>query len=295
MKLQLCYIFAYSTEALILWQYASNLFKSKYPKRNEGILLVCLYIGLFFVSFLKQSFLNTVAFLLFNFIFIALMYQLKWYTALFHSAIASIIMGMSELLVYSIMSHFTPVFFAPKSFSQSEYFRHFIILIVSSKIIYFLILYILSHLLKSKNESSMQHSRTSLFLVSIPAVSIFVMLTFFAICENTNLSAYLDWMISISAILMLSINLIIFAINIYTQNQNINYTEMQLLLQKEQYSSEYYKMLLHQSENQNILIHDIKKHLNSIALLNEQGERQKVADYIERIVHSSDLQDTINI
>lgn len=290
MEFQICYIFVYLIESLILWQYCSNLFNSKHSRLHEGILLLCLYVGLLFVSFAEYTWLNTIAFLIANFIFILIMYQVKWYSALFHSSVCTIVMGMSELVIYSVMLHF-----APGLIAQKTYFRNFIILIVFSKIIYFLILYTISHLMKEKNENGIQHDKTSIFLTSVPIVSIYVMLTLFAICDNSKLSISLDWMISVSAILILVINLIIFAINIYNQSKNADYTEMQLLLQKENYSAEYYKMLLQQSENQNILIHDIKKHLHSIALLNEQGETQKISNYIERIIHSSDLQDTIHI
>ena len=69
----------------------------------------------------------------------------------------------------------------------------------------------------------------------------------------------------------------------------MEFTEMQLLLQKEYDASQYYKLLLEQTENHNIIIHDIKKHLHSIALLNQQGESEKINSYIQHIVDFSDL------
>ena len=64
---------------------------------------------------------------------------------------------------------------------------------------------------------------------------------------------------------------------------------MQLQLQKEHDSAEYYKMLIAQNENQRILIHDMKKHLQSIALLNEENQNEKISAYIDQLMHSSDL------
>ena len=61
---------------------------------------------------------------------------------------------------------------------------------------------------------------------------------------------------------------------------------MQLQLQKEHDSAEYYKMLIAQNENQRILIHDMKKHLQSIALLNEDNENEKIRAYIDQLMHS---------
>lgn len=54
-------------------------------------------------------------------------------------------------------------------------------------------------------------------------------------------------------------------------------------------------MLLARDEAQNILFHDIKKHLQAIAHLNEQGNKEKIASYIENLVSSSDLQTTSRI
>lgn len=70
---------------------------------------------------------------------------------------------------------------------------------------------------------------------------------------------------------------------------------MQLQLQKEYDLTEYYKLLIEQHENQSILIHDIKKHLNSISLLNQQNETEKIDLYINQIIHSSDLQTSLHI
>ena len=64
---------------------------------------------------------------------------------------------------------------------------------------------------------------------------------------------------------------------------------MQLLLQQESDSARYYEMLHLHNENQRILIHDMKKHLQSIALLNEDNENEKIRAYIDQLMQSSDL------
>lgn len=68
-----------------------------------------------------------------------------------------------------------------------------------------------------------------------------------------------------------------------------NITNLELLLQKEKAYAKYYKMLLSQEENKNILIHDMKKHLQAIALLNEKGEREKISSYIRQLGNSTAL------
>jgi sensor histidine kinase regulating citrate/malate metabolism len=96
----------------------------------------------------------------------------------------------------------------------------------------------------------------------------------------------------LSAVFLLAANLLMFGINQYHQKKNMEFTEMQLLLQQETDSAQYYEMLRLQNENQRILIHDIKKHLQSIEMLNEQKEHEKISAYIEQLVLSSDLKES---
>lgn len=126
----------------------------------------------------------------------------------------------------------------------------------------------------------------------IPISSIFIIFTFAAIGETSAFAPPIDFMVTICAVFLLAINLLIFGINQYSQKKSQEYTDMQLLLQKESDSVEYYKMILSQNENQSILIHDIKKHLQSIRLLNEKNDSDKINSYIQQLMDSSDLKET---
>lgn len=105
----------------------------------------------------------------------------------------------------------------------------------------------------------------------------------------------LNWMVTTSAICLLIINLLVFGINQYSQKKSAEFIDMQLLLQKESDIAEYYEMLLAQNENQSILIHDIKKHLQSIDLLNSKQEHDKINTYIHQLMRSSDLKESSKI
>ncbi len=285
MEIYICYFFIYLIEAFILAQYTSILFHSRFSRWIEYGVLGGLYIVLFLISFQNRFWLNMISFFLINFLFIVSMYKVRWFSALFHASITATIMAISELMVYSFISTYAHDFYA-----RQTYFRNLSLLAVLSKTIYFLILYIIAHVLEKKEDKNSQPDKVSLLLTGIPVLSSYIILTLMQICQDAELSLRLDWMISIAALLLLMINLLIFEINHYNQRKNVQFTEMQLQLQKEYDTSEYYKMLLQQNENQNILIHDIKKHLQSIALLNEQGQQKKIAAYIDCILQSSDFQ-----
>lgn len=281
------YLFSFLVEAIILWQYASALFVSKYSNKIKIIVLSNLYLVLFATSLLEINWLNMLLYLLFNFIFLVTQHKIKWYYALFHCAILAALMGMCELMVYSIIERFTPHFFA-----QVGYFQNTIIFIIFSKMTFFTIVYILIHFLKDRRQYSQGPDKSILLLVCIPLSTVFIMLTFVYVSDTHTLSPTLSWMISLSSVFLLTTNLLVFGINQYNQKKSLEITEMRLLLQKEVDSMEYYQLLLSQNENQSILIHDIKKHLQSISLLNEKNETDKINAYINQLMHSTDLQET---
>ena len=197
---------------------------------------------------------------------------------------------MSELVVVGVISQI-----ARDLYESATYFRSLLILLIFGKQLYFWILFIISRLFAKNKEQRQNLGKEILILTIIPLISIWILITLLAICYNTTLSEQLNLMIAVSAVLLLVANLVIWGIYVYSGEKNREFTEMQLQLQKENDSVEYYKMLLKQDEAQNILIHGIKKHLSSIALLNEQGEQEKITSYINQIVISSDLQTTSRI
>lgn len=287
MKNAICYFLSFLVEAIILWQYSSNLFAAKRKPWVKLIVLCSFYFILFFVSLFESMWLNVTLYFLLNFIFLVTQYYLYWYTALFHSSILTAVMAMSELIVYGITKRFTPHFL-----DNGREFNHLLVFGVFSKLIFFAVTYILMHLMQKPKKDTEQYDKSVFLLVFIPLTSVFIMFTFISIGESVPLSSSLDWMVAVGAVFLLAANLLMFGINQYNQKKNMEFTEMQLLLQQESDSAQYYEMLRLQNENQRILIHDIKKHLQSIDMLNEQKEHDKIGAYIRQLVLSSDLKES---
>lgn len=287
MKVTFCYVITYIIEALILWQYCSRLFYPKHSKHIKALLLAGLYSLLFFIVLLQLAWLNIVAFLIVNFIYIWVIYQVKYSTALFHAAITTTIMGMSELIVFSIRTYFTSNFFA-----EYDYLKNLIILGIFSKTLYFIILQTIVRLFNTKHKS---YSKTSFLLTGVPIITVFIMMTLFATTLLSELTLLLDWMISVSAILLLSTNMFIFGIYDYTQRKEAELAALRLQLQKEYDAAEFRKAILQESESKSILIHDIKKHLMTLADLSAQSESQRVTSYISTLLNSSSLRTSVRV
>ncbi|MDD3142150.1 MAG: GHKL domain-containing protein [Lachnospiraceae bacterium] len=286
----ICYALCFLVEGIIFWQYASHLFSPKNSFHTRIILLGVLYSLLFLVSLWEISWLNMGLYIVANFLFLITQYDIRIHFALFYSAVLAAVMGMCELSVYSMFERFTPHFY-----EQVEYFHNKILFIILSKILFFIVIFVLTHLLKGGQKYNEQHDCSVYLLIFIPVTTVFIMLVLVSISDTCVLSPTQSWMVSISAVFLLATNLLVFGINHYNQKKNVEYTEMQLLLQKETDSTEYYKMLLSQNENQSILIHDIKKHLQSIELLNDQCEQEKIGEYIRQLMDSSGLKEISRI
>jgi len=189
-------------------------------------------------------------------------------------------------MVYYIIRYFSPHFF-----ERGENFHFLALFAIFSKLMFFTVIFILLHFLKERQNHDEQPDKSAFLLALIPITSVFVMITFTKISDSCDLSPVLNWMLTLSAVFLLTINLLIFGIEQYNRKKSLEFMEMQLLLQKESDSAQYYEMLLSQHENQSILIHDIKKHLQSINMLNDKKEHDKINLYIHELMRSSDLKE----
>lgn len=290
MLTQICYIIIYILEACILWQYCKNLFSPAHTRQTQILVLSFCYLLLFVGSLPQNFWINFLAFLVLNFVYMFLMYEIKCLTAFFHSFLITMIMVLSELGFFSILSYFIPDFY-----NNQMYFQNVITLTIPSKLLYFSILQYISQYIKKKKTRELSSDKNTLFLNIIPLLSGFIALVLATICMHVHLSLYLNIMITISVLLLLAINVFLVWFHTAIQEKNQKFLEMQILLQKESDTVKYFNTLHKQDEKQKILIHDIRKHLFSIAELNEKNETQKVAAYISQIIQSSDLQASVRI
>ena len=280
----------YFAEALIIWQYGTQMFSSKHRKSVELCLSIVLYIIPFALSLTENIWINFTSFAVINFIYLFMAFHCSWYIALFHATIVTAVMCITELLSSALFSQLIYAFY-----QDSLLHQNLSILVTTSKLLYYIILQIIVFLFAREKIKSYSLNIESTILTLVPLITSFVMITFGVIHLNSTPSPKIDLLIGISSFLLLISNIVIFAVHNYTQEKNQKFVEMQLQLQKEYDLTEYYKLLIEQHENQSILIHDIKKHLNSIALLNQQKNTEKIDLYINQIIHSSDLQTRLQV
>lgn len=281
------YLLIYTAEAFIIWWYSSNLFRSRYSKKIECISIFASYCCLYLISFTKLFWANIFSFAVINFIIFILLYKTKWTICLFHSLVTTCIMSLSEIIILGLSDKFNwSILYNVTSLS---------ILAVLSKMLYFVGLRIMIVLIHGSISENRYTNKTTNLMNFIPFISIYIIIVLIAVLLNTDISIFFRYMLSSCAVLLLLINIFIFYVYHCIQEKNREFTELQMQLQKEYDMAKYYKALFVQNENQQILIHDIRNHLMSIARLNDQNESDKISRYLYTLLNSSDLQNSIQV
>lgn len=290
MSKTILYIFVYLIEALILWWYSSHRFYSKYSKKNEFILIFIGYICLFILSFTNSFGINSIAFTLINFIIFKTLYDTTWLTALFHSFITTCMMSFSELIIIGLFNQFN----ADVLYIQSD-IRSLIILTALSKTLYFISINIIARVLPGSKDEHEPTNISAILINIIPFISIYITVVLTSVLLNSSISTHFRNMLSACAVLLILINILVFYIYNYIQQKNKEYTLLHMQFQKEYDMAEYYKVLFNQNESQQILIHNIRKHLMTISQLNEQNDHDKISHYLSALLNSSDLQNSVHV
>ena len=280
----ICYFFSFLIEGIVFWNYVSILFVPKYSTKIRFVYLSLGFFILFLFSLHNIFLLNCILYITVCFLYLTLFYQTKWYYALFHSTLFEVLTAVCELPAYSILSTFLT-----SANLRAADFHLKLLFAVISKTLFFAVMSALLLWLKKRQKPFLQYDKSVFFTILIPFIAQIIVLILFAVCDSPSMTATQNRLITINAFLLLIVNLLIFGLNQYNQKKHLEFTEMQIQLQKEHDSAEYYKMLIAQNENQRILIHDMKKHLQSIALLNEDNQNEKIRAYINQLMQSSDL------
>ncbi len=303
MKTLILYLLIYIAEALIFHWYCSRRFIKAHSKHYIFTTFLISYGALFVLSRIESFALNTIFFTLANTLIIKIVYDTRFGAAIFHALITTCMMSFSEIAIIGLSSQFNGTILY--SLSNITYLS---ILTIASKLLYLFGLNMLARLLPYSPEELAKRGLSSLptpkkseinkataLLNFVPFISIYIIIVLLGVLLNTDINNKLRYMLSSCAVLLIFINILTFYIYHYTLEKNSELTKLQLQYQKEYDMAAYYKTLFTQNENQQLLIHDIRKHLMSISKLSEQNDNQKIQSYLSNLLNSSELQNSVHI
>lgn len=281
----------YIAEGVTAWQYFSHQFPPQRKAWQAGLGMAAAY-GIAWALFTPyRMWSNTVLFTLANLLSLCVFFTCSWKASVFHSVLLTCLMVASELIVEIPLGVLLGGF---EKYQTS--FLVFSVLSAFSKLLYFMLTKLCTVFIKDKDASRSHAGPVALLLGSFSAVSVFVLVVLIYTATLVELPLGLEVSMLAGAFLLLFSNLLVFAGYQYSQRMDRQYLSLQLMQQKELAAGAYYSALEEQYDQQRILIHDIRKHLDTILGLIKGGSYEEaVTGYVLELQSSPALQNRVRI
>jgi len=273
----LFYALIFICEVSTCFFYFEYVLQPKYKLLVRIPVYLAMGLSLFGCSFLSLPAVNLIAFMVFLLAVAWFFYNVRFRTCLFQAALLTALMLITEFISVFV---FTYILKARADIHANDFYV--VILQGALSKLLFIVAVFLAARFAFRHERRTDAIR-SLTLTFFPLSSILLLWLFYDIAVSYDLrSPYTQWFMAGSVLLLFS-NLIIYAVYESTQKINFRYTQLQLELQKEKISSEYYELLQEEHENTRILAHDIKGHLRILEDMAAEGRSEEISRYIEAL------------
>ena len=268
------FIFVFAAMGITTWLYCEYLFTRK---GSVGVQVVSFFIGYLALAGICSSgwiWLGILPYFGVNWFLLRQNYSCANKTAILHGAFLTFSMIFSlELATFGT----DEIRRFPDTFLTSE------ILPLLSWQLYYLVLSILAARFFKPHKQTYQEPGVMLLLCAPPVISGVVAMVLLFMGARQEISTWERAMIAIGEGALLAVNLLLFALYNHLEKAHAANLELQLSIQKERSDADYYQALKEQSENQRILIHDIKNHLHTIDALAQQEDNSQIRDYLQKL------------
>lgn len=270
----ICYLVLFAVEAVIAWIYFSHLFRIKNTALSLFISLGAGYCILSLISRFENTTANSIAFLAVNCIILILNYQCSVKSSLLHSAFLTFIMLMSEVMIALLITQYGYEFAA-----YTYNFTIKVTLIIFSKFLYFVIT-IISARAFSPHKHKNSDPRLMVVFLALPTISAAFSMGIIHIGISSEVTKGSSVIMFLAISVLLFVNLLFMVL--YNQQQKLaeDHISLQLSIQQDQADKLYYETLQKQYDDQKILVHDIRNHLQIINSFAQNETPEKISEYI---------------
>ena len=284
----ICYAFVLTSEGITAWSYFEQVFERKGSRKVEIWMFILGYTLLFVLSQFKNVLVNTVAFLFVNLILLFSNFTCKKLIGIIQVAFLTVVMGGTEVLAGNLMSCLS------HDFKAYQYDISVMIpLSVLSCLLYFFVMQIIAKLIKPAKDGT---DTSTVFLLSIlPVVSVLITMTITYISITTRIKPIVGILMAISVIALLMVNILVTVVYNHIQKMYNDRLELELIAQKAKMDTENYKILENQYENQRVLIHDIRGHMQVMRGLLESKNYDELENYLLDMEQDPALQKIVRL
>lgn len=262
----------YLSEWLIVYSYAKTIFEKK--NKYSPLVTILLYMVLMLVYryITDYELFNVIFTLICNVLCVFLGFKSTFKSSFFHGMILGISQFVSEVVAIYIISLISGS--TNNSYTKNEII--YIMDVVISKILYFLIS---RFLLKFSNKERFSGSWGRWFSLSVlPISSLLIIVTVRILTNGQTFSLYETVMCIVSIVLLLIANVVIYLIYEQAEKSNQKLIELELVNQKNDIDMQYLELLEKKNETMNIMAHDYKNNVLTIANMSDSND---IKEYID--------------
>lgn len=277
MEANICYAIIFAAEAITAWLYFEYLFTAKTKTVVQIATFLVGYMILFGIFFIDNVLLNALMTCVVNAALAKMNYRCATKTAILHGTLLEFAIVGTELLINLLIVG------VGYDFSAFTYdLRVLIAMAIISKLLYLVVSLLAARIFKPHKHSN-EEPRLMVLFCSLPLFSIAMalLITYLGFSSEMTRSSGIMMVFTIFALLI--VNLLFLILYNYLQKANEEYVALQLSIQKEQADAVYYQAMQEQFDNQRILIHDIKNHLQSINDLAKAGKVNEIESYVSKL------------
>lgn len=276
-------VLAYFFEVFIIELYARSLYASKVKFGIRLIAYIVIYGGMILFHSPGNVLRNTLLDIVANVLILSVLFDNYIISAIYNSVILVSVNFITELFVGNIISHFNNNFW-----KDWETISNYIFLVISRSVFIGIVIIIIhiqkKSMVKAKKPELEGYISTGIAVCIIGFLTVISNLISSVPYSKTNELLFFLAILIIGIVLVLT--MILFK---HIEKRNIEYTNVLLQLQKSEANQMYIESINQKDEGLRILVHDIKNHLQSMAVLNEQGENEKLSKYIDDLVRRANL------
>lgn len=289
MSVALTYFITYFTEAFISFYFFNNTLEPMCTRKKTLSIYILAYGIQFVISFFHITSINILSFIVANSFIMIFVYNTSILSAIFYPLIMTIVMAASELLAGNWLGS---VYFDYKSadFKYTLFIMYFFI----GKGLYFIFLFFITCFIRKKSSHNNKGGKIYYLISVVPIFSVIILIIYYKILEGISLPKLYEHFMFVSALCILIINFLTIFIFEYIQTRQEKITKLELDLQISSDAIRYNKLIEQQDENQKILIHDIKRHLQAISLICQKNNYVEAKKYTERLLSDSTLTQTFH-
>lgn len=267
MRIDLGMILAIILEYIFFIYYADTLF---YRKQNKYICYAIIALGYILhlaVCMFGNVIVNTLSAIIIHFICFKLCYHIGNKSAVFQSVLLDAMNVTSEYIII-----FIPYLgILPNDVVSMTPIQSFI-LTLASRIIYLIGIMIISRLFCNK-QNKVQYISTG--LLSIPVFTVIIIMLMIKVNTTSNL-------LSLVCLILIIMNIIVFAINQKLITTEAEKAELEAQQLKEKFDYDEYIMLKETNQQESILNHDFKEHINALGSL-IGSDNETAQEYLKSI------------